>query len=110
LHKKFTGSEFGTEYLHIPYKSKVVINVYMSQKNYENRKQEQQIQQSTSLWSQMAEQVLDSLTDKNMTATMELQNLEIDVPKARGPEGRDLGSAKCIVNGKIVWTTELHKT
>jgi hypothetical protein len=82
----------------------------MSEKNYENRQQEQQIQQSTSLWSQMAGQVLEGLTDKNMTATMELQNIEIDVPKARGPDGRDLGSAKWIMNGKIVWTTELHKT
>ena len=82
----------------------------MSQKNYEKQQQEQQIQQSTSLWSQMAGQVLESLTDKKMTATMELQNIEIDVPKVRGPDGRDLGSAKWIVNGKIVWTTELHKT
>ena len=82
----------------------------MSQKNHENQQQEQQIQQSTSLWSQMAGQFLESLTDKNMTATMDLQNIEIDVPKARGPDGRDLGSAKWIVNGKIVWTTELHKT
>ena len=32
------------------------------------------------------------------------------ITKARGPDGRDLGSAKWIVNGKIVWTTELHKT
>jgi hypothetical protein len=82
----------------------------MSQKKYENQQPEQQIQQSTSLWSQMAGQFLESLTDKNMTATMELQNIEVDVPKARGPDGRDLGSAKWIVNGKIVWTTELHKT
>ena len=82
----------------------------MSQKNHENQQQEQQVQQSMSSWSQMAGQVLESLTDKNMTATMELQNIEIDVPKARGPDGRDLGSAKWIVNGKIVWTTELHKT
>ena len=82
----------------------------MSQNNDEKQQQEQQIQQSTNLWSQMAGQVLESLTDKNMTATMELQNIEIDVPKARGPDGRDLGSAKWIVNGKIVWTTELHKT
>ena len=63
----------------------------MSQNNYEKQQQEQQIQQSTNLWSQMAGQVLESLTDKNMTATMELQNIEIDVPKARGPDGRDLG-------------------
>jgi hypothetical protein len=82
----------------------------MSQKKYENQQPEQQIQQSTSLWSQMAGQFLETLTDKNMTATMELQNIEIDVPKARGPDGRDLGSAKWIMNGKIVWTTELHKT
>jgi hypothetical protein len=82
----------------------------MSQKNYENQQQEQQVQQSMSLWSQMTGQVLESLTDKNMTATMELQNIEIDIPKARGPDGRDLGSAKWIINGKIVWTTELHKT
>jgi hypothetical protein len=45
-----------------------------------------------------------------MTATMDFQNLEIDLPKAQGPEGRNLGSAKWIVNGKVVWATELHKT
>jgi hypothetical protein len=82
----------------------------MNQENYENQQREQQIQRSMSSWSQMAGQVLESLTDKNMTATMELQNIEIDVPKARGPDGRDLGSARWIVNGKVVWTTELHKT
>jgi hypothetical protein len=82
----------------------------MNQENYENQQREQQIQRSMSSGSQMAGQALESLTDKNMTATMELQNIEIDVPKAWGPGGRDLGSAKWIVNGKIVWTTELHKT
>ena len=92
------------------YKSKVVRNIGMIQQNYEDQQQGQKIQRSMSAWSQMAGQALESLTDKNMTATMELQNIEIDVPKARGPDGRDLGSAKWIVNGKIVWTTELHKT
>lgn len=84
----------------------------MSQKNYENPKQQQQhdTQQSLSRWSQMAGQVLESLTGKNMTATMDFQNLEINLPKAVGPDGRDLGSAKWVLNGKIVWTTELHKT
>jgi hypothetical protein len=77
----------------------------MSQKNDGNDQQ-----QSLSRWSQMAGQVLESLTDKNMTATMDFQNLEINLPKAQGPQGRDLGSAKWIINGKIVWTTELHKT
>ena len=82
----------------------------MSKTNYENREHEVQQLQSPSRWSQMAGQVLESLTDKNMTATMQFQNLEIDLPRAQGPEGKDLGSAKWVVNGKIVWTTELHKT
>ena len=82
----------------------------MSKTNYENREHELHQLQSPSRWSQMAGQVLESLTDKNMTATMQFQNLEIDLPRAQGPEGKDLGSAKWVVNGKIVWTTELHKT
>jgi hypothetical protein len=83
----------------------------MSQKNYENPEQQRHdTQQSLSRWSQMAGQVLESLTGKNMTATMDFQNLEINLPKAVGPDGRDLGSARWVLNGKIVWTTELHKT
>ena len=82
----------------------------MSKTNYENREHELRQLQSPSRWSQMAGQVLESLTDKNMTATMQFQNLEIDLPRAQGPEGKDLGSAKWVVNGKIVWTTEMHKT
>jgi hypothetical protein len=45
-----------------------------------------------------------------MSTTINFQNLEIDIPKAQGPHGRDLGGAKWTVNGKVVWTTELHKT
>jgi hypothetical protein len=86
----------------------------MSQENNENRQgqgqQQQQQQQSPSQWSQMIGQVLESVTGKNMSTTIDFQNLEIDIPKAQGPDGRDLGSAKWTLNGKIVWTTELHKT
>jgi hypothetical protein len=39
-----------------------------------------------------------------------LSNLEIDIPKTQDPDGRDLGTAKWIVNGKVAWTTEMHKT
>lgn len=76
----------------------------MNQKNYGSS------EQSLSRWSQMAGQVLESLTGKNMTATMNFENLEINLPKAMGPDGRELGSAKWVINGKIVWTTELNKT
>jgi hypothetical protein len=71
---------------------------------------QQQQPQSPSQWSQIIGQVLESVVGKNMSTTINFQNLEIDIPKAQGPDGRDLGSAKWTLNGKIVWTTELHKT
>ena len=83
----------------------------MSQENNENRQGEgQRQQQSPSQWSQMIGQVLESVAGKNMSTTINFQNLEIDIPKAQGPDGRDLGSAKWTLNGKIVWISELHKT
>ena len=45
-----------------------------------------------------------------MSTTINFQNLEIDIPKAQGPDSRDLGGAKWTVIGKVVWTTKLHKT
>jgi hypothetical protein len=44
-----------------------------------------------------------------MTTTIEFDNLEVDVPKAIGPDGRDLGGATWKLNGKVVWTTEVHR-
>jgi hypothetical protein len=81
----------------------------MSQENDENRQGQGQQQQSSRQWSQMIGQVLESVIGKNMSTTINFQNLEIDIPKAQGPDGRDLGSAKWTLNRKIVWTTELHK-
>lgn len=87
-------------------------------KNIQGREQPQQQkqhqqgeqQQQASQWSKMIGQVLESVTGKNMSTTISFQNLEVDIPRAQGPSGRDLGSAKWTVNGKVVWTTELHKT
>jgi hypothetical protein len=45
----------------------------------------------------------------NMTTTINFDNLEIDVPRAQGPDGRNLGGATWKLNGRIVWTTEAHK-
>ena len=83
----------------------------MSQENNENRQGEgQREQQAPSQWSQIIGQVLESVAGKNVSTTINFQNLEIDIPKAQGPDGRDLGGAKWTVNGRVVWTTELHKT
>jgi hypothetical protein len=66
-------------------------------------------QQQASQWSQMIGQVLENVTGKNMSTTIGFRGLEVDIPRAQGPGGRDLGSAKWTLNGKVVWTTELHK-
>ena len=80
--------------------------------NNENKDKQgsEQPQQQASQWSKMIGQVLESVTGKNMSTTISFHNLEVDIPRAQGPDGRDLGSAKWTVNGKVVWTTELHKT
>ncbi len=67
-------------------------------------------QQSPSQWSKIIGQVMEKVMGTNMSTTINFDNLEIDVPKAQGPGGRDLGGAKWTVNGKIIWTTEGHKT
>jgi hypothetical protein len=85
------------------------MNMENNNKN-ENMQGQQQQQQSGSQWSQMIGQVLESVTGKNMSTTISFQNLEVDIPRAQGPGGRELGSAKWTVNGRVVWTTELHKT
>lgn len=77
--------------------------------NVENTQGQGQ-QQQASQWSQMIGQVLESVSGKNMSTTIEFRSLEVDIPRAQGPDGRDLGSAKWTLNGKVVWTTELHKT
>jgi hypothetical protein len=81
-------------------------------KSMQGQEQQQQggQQQQASQWSQMIGQVLESVTGKNMSTTIDFRSLEIDIPRAQGPGGRDLGSAKWTLNGRVVWTTELHKT
>jgi len=95
---------FSSTDMSVSYKSEVVSNVSMSQENNGNGQGQgqQQQQQSPSQWSQMIGQALESVTGKNMSTTINFQNLEIDIPKAQGPDGRDLGGAKWTVNGKVV--------
>lgn len=55
--------------------------------------------------TQMVEKILDKLVSKDVAVTYTFDHLQIDVPQARGPGGKDLGSAKWIVDGKIVIAT-----
>ncbi|MGA7897354.1 MAG: hypothetical protein WCA39_00675 [Nitrososphaeraceae archaeon] len=58
-----------------------------------------------SQWAQIMGEIVDKLAGTNVSTTISLDDLEIDVPRAKGPDGTDLGSAKWIINGKIQWTT-----
>ena len=61
-------------------------------------------------WAQVVGQVMEKIVSgTKMTTTISFDNLEIDVPRAQGPDGRDLGGATWKLNGKVVWTTEAHK-
>ena len=59
---------------------------------------------ATNQWTLIAE-IVDKLMGTTMSTRIKFDDLEIDVPRVKGPDGMDLGSAKWIVNGKIVCTT-----
>ena len=59
-------------------------------------------------WSDVVGDIVDKLTGKDMEVTYNFDNLEVDIPKATGPEGKELGSAKWKINGKFIISTQLH--
>jgi len=63
---------------------------------------------NVSNWSDVVRETVDKLTGKDMEVTYDFDNLEIDMPKATGPEGKELGSAKWKINGKFIISTQLH--
>ena len=64
---------------------------------------------SISNWSDVVKDIVDKLTGKDMEVTYDFENLQIDMPKATGPEGKELGSAKWKINGKFRISTQLHE-
>jgi hypothetical protein len=60
-----------------------------------------------SQWSELISRIIDKLTGKDLQVTYSFDNLEIEIPKAYGPDGRQLGGAKWKVDGKITISTEL---
>jgi hypothetical protein len=61
-------------------------------------------------WAQIVGQVVEKVVSgTNLSTTIKFDNLGVNVPEAKGPDGRDLGGSTWKLNGKIVWTTEAHK-
>jgi len=76
----------------------------------ENLKQESSNEDwNISNWSDVVKDIVDKLTGKDMEVTYHFDNLQIDMPKATGPEGKELGSAKWKINGKFTISTQLHE-
>jgi hypothetical protein len=59
-------------------------------------------------WAELMVQLFDRLTGKEAEISYDFQNLQIDLPKAVGPKGQELGSAKWTINGRLVITAETH--
>jgi hypothetical protein len=68
------------------------------------------MKETGSQWAELIAQLFDRLTGKGASVTYDFADFEIDIPKAVGPDGRNMGSAKWTINGKIVITAESHHT
>ena len=68
------------------------------------------MEKSSSQWAEIIGQLFDRLTGKGASATYDFDNLVIDIPKAQGPGGRDMGAAQWTINGKVTIAWEAHKT
>ena len=59
-------------------------------------------QQQVSQWADLMGHLFDRLTGKEAVISYGFRNLEVDIPKAAGPQGQNLGSAKWVFNGDLV--------
>ena len=66
--------------------------------------------ESTNKWAEIAGQLIDRILGKNMSMTYDFQQLTIDMPKAEGPGGMNMGSVQWTINGKITITCEAYDT
>ena len=63
----------------------------------------------TNNWADLISALFDRLTGKEAIVTYEFDNLIIDIPRASGPGGKELGSAKWTINGKLIIKAEAIK-
>lgn len=62
----------------------------------------------TTQWADLISTLFDRLTGKEAVITYEFDNLVVDIPKAAGPGGKELGSAKWTINGRLIIKAEAH--
>jgi hypothetical protein len=79
----------------------MVIKYYRITSRMSESKQDEQ-QKQVSQWADLMGQLFDRLTGKEAVISYGFRNLEVDIPKASGPQGQNLGSARWIFNGELV--------
>ena len=68
----------------------------------EKNQSEEQRSAPTTQWADLLGQLFDRLTGKGAVVSYRFRNLEIDIPRATGPQNQTLGSAKWVINGELV--------
>lgn len=94
----------------IVYLVKCKAGFYLLMSHSEEEEGSSASQQSGTQWAEIIGQLFDRLTGKGASVTYTFDNLVIDMPKAKGPGGKDMGSAKWTINGKLLITAEAHQT
>ncbi|HJT85488.1 MAG TPA: hypothetical protein VJ697_13490 [Nitrososphaeraceae archaeon] len=79
-----------------------------NQGNQDRQSGQDNINSNTTQWADLVGTLFERLTGKEAIITYEFDNLVIDIPKAAGPGGKDLGSAKWKINGKLIIKGEAH--
>jgi hypothetical protein len=59
-------------------------------------------------WPDLLGQLFDRLTGKEAVITYSFRSLEVEIPRAAGPGGQSLGSAKWVFNGDLVIRAQSH--
>lgn len=76
----------------------------------ESKHYEQQQQQPENQWGDLMGQLFDRLTGKEAVISYGFRNIEVDILKAAGPQGQNLGSAKWVFNGELVIKAQTNKS
>jgi hypothetical protein len=79
-----------------------------SQIKANTNRNEDSAKENANQWTEFAAQLVDKITGKDVMITYEFDDFEIDVPKAVGPNGQDLGSAKWKISGKIMISSQVN--
>ena len=81
----------------------------MSESSQSSSEQGSSNNSKASNWSEIITKIIDKLVKEDVSVMYTFDHLEIDVPQAHGPGGKELGGAKWVIDGKITITSTSAK-